>query len=500
MLLKIKKYLNQKTPIVFPILIVIFYALYRLTGLYGMNWDTIGYHHIAQQLINGNFNAIFNETWSPLQSVLLVFISKITGLNFFISQFILELFLLIGFILIFKKLINKPKLYQFILSAPLLLLPMSNPDQLFGLIMLIFIYVLIKILESNKNLTLIRPILKLTFLGLLMLFAKGVGSIIFIGVMLLVLGLMLLFKNRVYDIKRKSLIIVISFISFSTVKYSWILLKENRLNRPAAWSMVGEYNLSIINLEKIAFNKVDHWENVCVHGFTPDLKTLSMYRMNGDSRNVDQLSWLDIAWHNRQENKTVLQTYFSSPKYLIYAIANFWIMVKEFYPFLILLVVLLYVNINQKNIGNLVLLTPVLLQIGIVVLVHIEDRFLNILFYLLLIVAFRTIFQFDKRELSLRLNILSFASFFPACFMFISNTGILNTLNAGGLHFNLNEPVFITQKIATGNYLLENNVSTAYSVVNNPGVYLYKPGGEFPEKDLKKLKLIDNKYVVEESN
>lgn len=465
-----------------------------------MNWDTIGYHHIAQQLINGNFNAVFNETWSPLQSILLILISKVTGLNFFISQFFLELFLLTGFILFFKKLIHKSKLYQFILSAPLLLLPMSNPDQLFGLLMIIFVYKLINILEDHKDLKLIRPILNLTVLGLFMLFAKGVASIIFTGILLSALVVMLLFKNRIQNIRSKLFIIITSLISFLVIKYSWILLKENRLNRPANWSMVGDYNLSIINLEKIAFNKVDHWENVCVHGFTPDLKTLSKHPMNGDSRHVDQLSWLDIAWHNREENKTFSQTYLSSPKYLIYAIANFWIMVKEFYPLLILLVILLYVNIVNKNIGNLLLLMPIVLQIGIVVLVHIEDRFLNILFYLMFIVAYRTITQFRSRELNLRLNLLCLASFFPSFFMFVSNTGILNTLNGGGLHFDLKEPVYITQRIPPGNYLLENNTSTAYSVVNNPGVYLYKPGVEFQTNELKKLKLIDNKYVVEESN
>lgn len=452
------RYLNSwvKWGVLFALVCIYIYPnLYNMMSL-----DYTGYAHIANQLNEGNWAALFNLTWSSLMSFFASILMRI-GVELHLSFAIIKMIFLILSIKESQTFIdtyfrdNKTRVgLKLITFVIVFFLSTSNSDILFYY----FSVAIVNAFIESKN-------FKFVVFGILLILTRPLG--LYLVIFLAFVDIL----QRKLEIKSAK-IAIYSYLLLLTLLSIWAILmgKHNGINPTIGWT--GKYNLTLVspeNQKSYSLNYDEKYKQLAdvYHEhmlYDNNTKDSQFYSIN-HNRRIDQWKWLDISYH---VGKSIPEFNFTFNKLNIihftkWYFTNFYIFFKDY----IFILVAVFFIFKQLRGNDLILFLGLMFiafaYLSLFFLTHIESRYILAPIFLLIcsILYFNDGKWFNNFQFLVVFNILFFKQWIQIMVFFVS----------GMQNLSCKIPFFLNQKFNQKiKYVSTGNLPPSLLVIKNPNL------------------------------
>lgn len=477
---------------------------YNLGNLYSIkSFDYISYLFIANQFSLGQFDVLFNTTWSPLNVII------IGGLNFGIKNlynsqaiFTLLIYTLFYFRIVVKGMNREEtRLGRLLFWGTSILLFFSFidffADPLFVWILAELLFLLKDKFENQQSFTQNGLIWILWFLLTL---SKGMG----LYLALLYGGIELCKFTYIHfngpKPKRNLAHEWVKEFRWAVVYVLFLLvylgLNSKLNNLPFNLGLAGKFNMTLIQDKDapstVHFNLEDNWKLVSKNY----LGKMHAEHLEFQKVKYGNWYWLDPA---KADYLQGVESNISKSFLLKYVVANLYILTKQLPVFLFLVFIMLWKSLRRKDFLWIFVLLTVLASFLMFAVSHIENRYV-IVVLLFFWVAINTIeFHFEGVQPKY-LKWIFMVSFFS---YFIDGSNVLKNWNLKP-HI-AEQPYYQNQQIPFGKYNFTEDMRVPVVLLKNPkvilnevvsGSYIDSVKLNYTKSPLPILTVKDDKYVI----
>jgi len=471
---------------------------YSFANLYTVRtFDFISYMFMSSELMSGNWDVIFNTTWSPL-SVLGISAIDLIAHNLFYSQaiFTITVYLFYYYRIIYKGIVLKNEPIWGVIYGTVAVVLIFSFIHFFA--DPLFIWILSEILLLyTKSQNRFQSNWKLWAFWLLLTLTKGMG--LYLALLFLFIDLLrFVFAHfESFRIQRMAfkplliyllpaftyLVIVVGFFGFSA--------KVNNL--PFNLGLSGKFNMSLIQDKSspntVHFNLEDNWKLISKN---------YLDKMGAEHPNFQHIKFGNWYWLDPGKADYVdgVKTKMGFAFLVKYTVANLYIIAKDLSVYLFILMMIIFNAIKKRDFPWVFTVVACFVFYLMFSISHIENRYiiLTLLFFWFalnfMVVKFENI---HNKWLKL-IVIFSFFSYY------IDGNMVLSGWN---LKFQIqSQPHYQKQLVPSGVYDYTDDIRTPMVLLNNPNVILNRTlnSGYIDSVKLKLIKPIKPILIIEHND
>ncbi len=471
---------------------------YSFGNLYSVkSFDYISYLFMSSEFCRGNWDVIFNTTWSPL-SVLVISVINLISDNLFYAQAIFTIGVYLGYYyrIIYKGIVLKNgPVWGVIYGAVGVILVFSFihffADPL-------FIWILSEILlVYSKNQGKFQLNWGIWILWLLLTLTKGMGLYLALLFLFVDFCRYVLFNFRTFRIQyselRSMAIYFFPAFVFITLVFGFFSFSARVNHLPFNLGLSGKFNMSLIQdvnePSKVHFNIEDNWKLISKNYLS---------KMGSSHPHFQEVKYGNWYWLDPGKADYVdgIKTDVGLSFLVKYTVANLYIIAKELSVYLFLLIVLFFYSLKRRNFPWIFSIAASFICYLMFAISHIENRYIiiTLLFFW---------FALNLMEMKLdfiRSNFLKFIVIFSFFSFYIDGTNVLKGWN---LKFQIhNQPSYQAQIISPGVYDYTDDIRTPMVLLKNPRVVLNRTVnlGYIDSVKLKIIKPVKPILIIEDNH